>query len=224
LPKIQKHRSEDSTGTYTLEALGSPTQKASLPLHGNLEVVVANVKKLANPQGCYELACVLRVAILRELNELRSSLIAGSTVRNGRVHHLHVNFVARSYNVCGSGSAAQDWSSWAEFWKTMQIIERRTQRRLALRWPVRLSRDGIGTVEGWTKNLSASSFYCIVDNPFPPGERIDCGLIVPGRGGRNPASIGSIQCQAEVIRVEALGAGQGFGIACRIIDFNFSHK
>jgi hypothetical protein len=123
-----------------------------------------------------------------------------------------------------SGFGGEDSSNQAEFRKTMQTIERRTQRRLALRWLVRLSGDRIGTIEAWTQNLSASSFYCIVDNPFAPGERIDCGLTVPGRGRGNPTSIGSIACQAEVMRVEALGAGQGFGIAFRIIDFTFSLK
>jgi len=140
-----------------------------------------------------------------------------------KVHHLHVDLV-RSIHMIVEGFLAAFQVVSQEFWKTMQTTERRKQRRLPLRWPVRLSGGRIGTVEAWTKNLSASSFYCVVDSPLAPGEKIDCGITVPGRGQGDPTTIGSIKCQAEVIRVDALGVGEGFGIAIRIIDFSFSLK
>ena len=55
---------------------------------------------------------------------------------------------------------------WSEFCKTMKSTERRKERRLGLRWPIRLSSHVIGQVETKTENLSSGGFYCILENPL----------------------------------------------------------
>jgi len=103
--------------------------------------------------------------------------------------------------------------------------ERRKARRVGLRWPILLSGHAIGRVETRTENLSSGGFYCILENALAPGERLDCEVTVP-RDGRGPAGevVGSIRCQAEVLRVEALGMVPGFGVACKILDFTFAEN
>ena len=107
----------------------------------------------------------------------------------------------------------------------MKSTERRKERRLGLRWPIRLSSHVIGQVETKTENLSSGGFYCILENPLAPGERIDCDVTVPGdvRGNRDGIA-GMLRCQAEVLRVEALGMDPGYGVACKILDFTFTKQ
>ncbi len=102
----------------------------------------------------------------------------------------------------------------------MQTIERRAQRRLPLRWQMRLSSQTIGSVETCTENLSASSFYCVLDEPPPLGEKMNCDMTIPTSGYRR--TVGGIMCEAEVVRVDARQTG--FGVACRILDFQYMRK
>ena len=76
----------------------------------------------------------------------------------------------------------------------------------------------IGTVETRTENLSSRGFYCFLETPLVPGDVVSCDITIPNYGA--PGQGGSmILCQAEVIRVEAVGADPRFGVACRILDF-----
>jgi hypothetical protein len=111
-----------------------------------------------------------------------------------------------------------------ESWRTMKTIERRKQNRLALHWRLSLSGGTIGTIETITENLSGHGFYCILEKPLVPGDIIDCDITVPQYGPAHQGGIGSIACQAEVVRVETRGAEPGFGVACRILDFNLNKK
>lgn len=103
------------------------------------------------------------------------------------------------------------------------VNERRKRVRVALQWPVRLSKSGMGeTLHTTTRNLSSAGFYCVASDSFLPGDRLDCTIIIP------PEALGysedrlCLQCYAEVARVEFLGA-EGFGIACRIEDYAVLH-
>ena len=104
----------------------------------------------------------------------------------------------------------------------MQILERRKQRRLALRWHLRVSGDPIGTSKTMTENLSARGFFCVLQSSPVPGTILDCDLTVPNYGTAGSEAMRSILCQAEVVRVETRGINPGFGVACRILDFNFA--
>jgi hypothetical protein len=103
----------------------------------------------------------------------------------------------------------------------MQTIERRAQRRLSLHWPVLLSAKRIGSIEARTENLSAGGFYCILPTPPEQGQRVVCDVRVPSYGRGNQNEAGTIVGHAEVVRVETLSAEAGYGVAFKILDFNF---
>jgi hypothetical protein len=81
----------------------------------------------------------------------------------------------------------------------------------------------MGTVETNTENLSSRGFYCFLETPLVPGEVITCDIAIPNYNTPN-REVSSIVCQAEVIRVEALGTVPGFGVACRILDFTLDRQ
>lgn len=104
----------------------------------------------------------------------------------------------------------------------MQIHERRKQRRLPLRWPIRVSAKPLGTARTNTENLSAQGFFCILESSPPLGTILECNLTVPNYSPTSPDALRSIQCQAEVVRLEARGNETGFGVGCRILDFKLA--
>ena len=104
----------------------------------------------------------------------------------------------------------------------MPNAERRLYRRLALHWRLRLSSAVIGTVETRTENLSSRGFYCFLEAPLVPGDVVSCDIAIPNYGTQERGA-STIVCQAEVIRVEAVGTEPGFGVACRILDFTLAN-
>jgi len=129
----------------------------------------------------------------------------------------------------GSGLAKGCWPSGANIKRlfenaeigNMQTLDRRRYRRLALRWPVRLSGRSLGSVETSTENLSASGFYCVLEDPPALGEKLECDLNIPNTGYQR--TVAGILCQAEVVRID-VGGALGFGVACKIIDFKYMRK
>ncbi len=121
----------------------------------------------------------------------------------------------------GSLDAAHPAGTSSDFRESMPNTERRLYRRLGLRWRLRLSSAAIGTVETRTENLSSRGFYCILESPLVPGDVVSCDITIPNYGAPDRGS-SMIVCQAEVIRVEAVGADPGFGVACRILDFSLA--
>lgn len=100
----------------------------------------------------------------------------------------------------------------------MTTSERRLCRRLSLHWRLRLSSTAIGIVETRTENLSSRGFYCLLETPLVPGDVVTCDITIPNYNAPD-RGISSIACQAEVVRVEAVGTDSNFGVACRILDF-----
>ena len=96
--------------------------------------------------------------------------------------------------------------------------ERRRRHRVALHWQVRLFRQpGAPPVETTTENLSSEGLYCIIREPFKPGERIQCEISIPVTLGlETPVVLG---CHVTVKRVEPLRAIGAFGLACQIEDY-----
>lgn len=105
----------------------------------------------------------------------------------------------------------------------MPNTERRLHRRLALHWRLRLSYGSVGPVETRTENLSSRGFYCILETPLVPGDVVTCDIMIPNYDTPDRGA-SSIACQAEVIRVEAVGTEPGFGVACRILDFTLAKR
>jgi hypothetical protein len=121
--------------------------------------------------------------------------------------------------ICKAETVSQEFGSPVDFRQTMPHPERRLQRRLALHWRLRLSCGPVGPLETRTENLSSQGFYCILETPLVPGDVVTCDITIPSYSSSDPRS-SSIACQAEVIRVEAVGTEWGFGVACRILDYS----
>jgi hypothetical protein len=99
--------------------------------------------------------------------------------------------------------------------------DRRKRPRVALHWPVRLFRQAEGpSVESTTENLTSEGLYCITKEPFKPGERLQCEIVIPGESlGFSESSI-RLQCNVTVRRVEHLD--RGFGLGCHIDDYTLA--
>ena len=133
--------------------------------------------------------------------------------------------VSLRQRTCSGLSSPRKQTAIHLLWKSeispMPLTDRRTYRRLALRWPVRLSGTTLGSVQAWTENLSASGFYCVLESPPAVGEKLECDLNVPSSGYQR--TVGAILCQAEVIRIDVRNT-PGFGVACKIVDFRYMRK
>ena len=103
-------------------------------------------------------------------------------------------------------------------------IERRRSPRVALRWTLYLLGNGTRhPLRTETRDISRDGFYCVLDQPLRPGERIRCDIVVPTHNAQNPEEVVYLRCSAQALRVEKLGAGAKFGIACRIEDYCVIH-
>jgi len=122
--------------------------------------------------------------------------------------------------VCEDEVSDQHSGSSSLFQQTMQIIERRKNRRFPLHWRVRFS----NAVDARTENINSRGFYCILDTPPVPGDIMECELTVPNYGPTSLSGLGLLLCQAEVVRVEARGSELGFGVAFRILDFTIAKR
>jgi hypothetical protein len=98
-------------------------------------------------------------------------------------------------------------------------IDRRRRPRVGLHYRVQLSRlsDRI-TVNAETENLSSTGFYCTSDEPFSPGESLDCGVLIPANGSRLGSEHLVLHRRVRVVRVEVRGLEPGFGVACEFED------
>jgi hypothetical protein len=102
--------------------------------------------------------------------------------------------------------------------------ERRKVERLPLRWPVKLWQCG-GTriVESVTSNLSSCGFYCISQDAFSPGARLECAIDIPTQSRRVNQRVCIMHCHIIVVRVEPGGMESGFfGLACRIQTYTLA--
>lgn len=95
--------------------------------------------------------------------------------------------------------------------------EHRRRGRSALRCEIFLWREGKSPVKARTENVSSTGFYCITEEPFSPGERVFCELLIP-RYDRSAASSVILRRASTVVRLEIKGIEPGFGIACQFED------
>jgi hypothetical protein len=97
------------------------------------------------------------------------------------------------------------------------LTERRKRDRLSLRLPVRfLGADGSWGVSCWTENISSTGFYCFCPERLMVGERREVQLSLPARGYSRGGGSVDLYCQVRVMRIEPVGLGPGFGVACAI--------
>jgi hypothetical protein len=98
--------------------------------------------------------------------------------------------------------------------------ERRRSRRVPLRLTLYLGCNGAGhPLRTQTRNISSDGFYCLVDRPVKPGDSFSCDILIPTHASQDPDDVVYLRCNAHAARVESLGDGAGFGLACRIEDY-----
>ena len=104
------------------------------------------------------------------------------------------------------------------------IAERRRNPRAPLHWTVYLAFKGCGhPLRSITRDINKDGFYCSLDQAVRPGERIECDIVVPTHGAGDPDDMACLRCRAQAVRVEKIGDGPEFGVACRIEDYRLIH-
>jgi len=104
------------------------------------------------------------------------------------------------------------------------IAERRRNPRAPLQWTVYLAFKGSAhPFRSITRDINKDGFYCSLDQPVRPGERIECDIAVPTHGSRDLDDVAYLRCLAQAVRVEKIGDSPKFGVACRIEDYRLIH-
>jgi hypothetical protein len=102
--------------------------------------------------------------------------------------------------------------------------ERRSRPRAALQLVVHVSRArDKHPVASITRNVSSQGFYCLVQEPFESGERVECTVVIPIPKSVRPDEVLWLKCRARVLRVETAAADTAFGIACQIEEYCVVH-
>ena len=97
--------------------------------------------------------------------------------------------------------------------------DRRRRARVGLHYEVRLSRPDQGrSVNTETDDLSSIGFFCTSDQPFWPGEQLNCEVVVPSREIAYHSEDLVLHRRVRVVRVEIRGLEPGFGVACQFCD------
>ncbi len=99
-------------------------------------------------------------------------------------------------------------------------VEQRRQPRLKLVCPVRLYRESDALeLSTATENICSGGFYCISPVPFAPGERLQCDIVLPIRNDSGSGRKLILRCGIEVVHAAASGGGTGFGLGCRLVNY-----
>jgi hypothetical protein len=104
--------------------------------------------------------------------------------------------------------------------ESSEIAERRRNLRVPLHWTVLLAHGRAAQPSrSKTQDLSKGGFYCLLDEPLTPGERIECDIVVPTHAAERWGDALSLRCHVQVLRVDKVENGGGYGIACQIQDY-----
>ena len=95
--------------------------------------------------------------------------------------------------------------------------------RVVLKWPLVLARITRDTpLETRTENLSAAGFYCFSIKQFRVGERLVATVRFPEMF-KTHLQVGlCLKCAVQVVRVDPPNSQTGFGVGCRIDDYEFA--
>ncbi len=102
--------------------------------------------------------------------------------------------------------------------------ERRRTSRAALNWTIYITCGGLKhPLRTKTRDISSDGFYCFLNKPLKPGERIECDIVMPTHDMRDTADVAHLHCRARVVRIEQTEEEGEFGVACRIEDYAIVH-
>src|ERR1019366_780340 len=75
--------------------------------------------------------------------------------------------------------------------------ERRRNFRAPLHWTVYLAYGGSGPpIRTTTRDINKDGFYCLLDQPVTPGQRIECNIVVPMHRSQDPDDVVYLRCCA----------------------------
>src|ERR1017187_5409581 len=78
-------------------------------------------------------------------------------------------------------------------------VERRRNFRAPLHWTLYLACSGSGyPIRTTTRDINKDGFYCLLDHPVRPGERIECNIAVPKHKSQDPDDVVYLRCRAQV--------------------------
>lgn len=100
--------------------------------------------------------------------------------------------------------------------------DRRSHIRVNLRLQLFLLSPGASSpIRTETEDVSMDGFLCHCAQVYPPGECLKFLLLLPGLAG-SPQSTKPMYLKGtvEVVRVTASASGPGFGIGCRLSNYN----
>jgi hypothetical protein len=98
----------------------------------------------------------------------------------------------------------------------LSLVERRKYERLPLRLPVRFLNERASANTCFTANISSEGFYCVSPVQYVPGDRLEVELLLPAHNAGRDEKRVRLKCQAQVVHIDPLWPGPGFGIGCRI--------
>lgn len=98
--------------------------------------------------------------------------------------------------------------------------DRRRNPRAPLHWTVYLAFSGSPHPHRTiTRDINKDGFYCSLEQPVRPGERIECDIVMPTHGSPYPDDLAYLRCHALAVRVETIEGSSEFGLACLIEDY-----
>jgi len=90
-----------------------------------------------------------------------------------------------------------------------------------LHWTLYLScGTAVRPIRTESRDISRDGFYCLIDQPVRPGERIHCDIVLPTHSLQESDGVVFLRCSAVAVRVEKLVDEAEFGLACRIEDYH----
>ena len=139
-------------------------------------------------------------------------LIKCSTSRNDQMTH---SATVQDPLIEAPGANAAGWHAG---------VERRRSPRATLHWTLYLRCSGSeNPLRTEVSNISRHGFYCLLNQPITPGERINCDIVVPTHSSGDPDDVVYLRCSAQAVRVEKVLSGAEFGLACRVDDYCVIH-
>jgi hypothetical protein len=82
---------------------------------------------------------------------------------------------------------------------------------------VKFRRKDNRTISAAAERLTVIGFHCIADEPFSPGEFLECEISIPQRMRSMSAGVPTLHCEVRVLSVEIKGLEPGFRIACQLV-------
>lgn len=102
-----------------------------------------------------------------------------------------------------------------------QVVEKRKERRIKVRIPIRILNQKGQEILGNTENLSRLGTYIEADKDIPPGSEVDISLSIP-KYKKDASLAGEVRCAGSVFRsglIKETESKKHYGIGIFFVDF-----